>query len=45
MIIRQINNDWFRLDIEGLVFFGYSKEHVKHKLEAWMREYDLRKLR
>lgn len=45
MIIRQIKNDWFRLDTKGLVFFGYSKEHVKHKLEAWVREYDLKKLR
>ena len=45
MIIRQIKNDWFRLDTKGLVFFGYSKEHVRHKLEAWVREYDLKKLR
>jgi hypothetical protein len=45
MIIRQIKNDWFRLDTEGLVFFGYSREHVRHKLAAWVREYDLQRLR
>lgn len=45
MIIRQIKNDWYRLDTDGLVFFGYSREHVRHKLEAWMREHDLRRVR
>ena len=45
MIIRQIKNNWFRLDTEGLVFFGYSREHVRHKLEAWVREHDLKALR
>jgi hypothetical protein len=45
MIIRQIKSNWFRLDTEGLVFFGYSREHVRHKLEAWVREHDLKAMR
>jgi len=45
MIIRQIKPRWYRLDTEGLVFFGYSREHVRHKLEAWVREYDLQRVR
>lgn len=45
MIIRQIKSNWFRLDTDGLVFFGYSREHVRHKLEAWVREHDLRRVR
>ena len=45
MMIRQIKPRWFRLDTEGLVFFGYSREHVRHKLEAWVREHDLRRVR
>jgi hypothetical protein len=28
-----------------LVFFGYSREHVRHKLEAWVREHDLKAMR
>ncbi len=45
MIIRQIKNDWFRLDADGLVFFGYTQEHVRHKFLAWVREHDLRSVR
>ena len=45
MIIRQISEKWYRLDTDGLVFFGYSREHVRHKLEAWVREHDLQRLR
>ena len=45
MIIRQIKSNWFRLDTDGLVFFGYSREHVRHKFMAWVREYDLKGLR
>ena len=45
MMIRQIKNDWYRLDTDGLVFFGYSREHVRHKLQAWVREHDLRRVR
>jgi len=45
MIIRQIKSNWFRLDTEGLVFFGYSREHVRHKLEVWLREHDLKAMR
>jgi hypothetical protein len=45
MIIKQIKPMWFRLDTEGLVFFGYSREHVRHKFLAWVREHDLRKIR
>jgi hypothetical protein len=45
MIIREIKPDWFRLDTEGLVFFGYSREHVRHKLEVWLREHDLKAMR
>ena len=45
MMIRQIKSNWFRLDTDGLVFFGYSREHVRHKLEAWVREHDLQRLR
>jgi hypothetical protein len=45
MIIRQIKPRWYRLDTEGLVFFGYTREHVRHKLEAWVREYDLQRFR
>jgi hypothetical protein len=45
MIIRQISEKWYRLDTDGLVFFGYTREHVRHKLEAWVREHDLQRLR
>jgi hypothetical protein len=45
MMIRQISEKWYRLDTDGLVFFGYSREHVKHKLAAWVREHDLKALR
>ena len=45
MIIRQIKPRWYRLDTDGLVFFGYSREHVRHKLAAWVREHDLKALR
>lgn len=45
MVIREIKNDWFRLDAEGLVFFGYSRGHVMQKFRAWVREYDLKKIR
>ena len=45
MTIRQISKKWYRLDTEGLVFFGYSREHVRHKLDAWVREYDLQRVR
>jgi hypothetical protein len=45
MMIRQIKNDWFRLDADGLVFFGYTQDHVRHKFMAWVREYDLQRLR
>jgi hypothetical protein len=45
MIIRQIKPRWYRLDTDGLVFFGYSREHVRHKLEAWVREHDLKAMR
>ena len=45
MIIRQIKTDWFRLDTDGLVFFGYTQEHVRHKFMAWVREHDLKALR
>ena len=45
MTIRQIKNDWFRLDTDGLVFFGYTQEHVRHKFMAWVREHDLKALR
>ena len=45
MMIRQIKNDWYRLDTDGLVFFGYSREQVWHKYQAWIRQYDLRRMR
>ncbi len=45
MIIREIKPDWFRLDTEGLVFFGYTQDHVRHKFMAWVREHDLKGLR
>lgn len=45
MTIRQIKTDWFRLDTDGLVFFGYTQEHVRHKFMAWVREHDLKALR
>jgi hypothetical protein len=45
MIIREIKPRWYRLDTEGLVFFGYSREHVRHKLEVWLREHDLKAMR
>jgi hypothetical protein len=45
MTIRQIKTDWFRLDTDGLVFFGYSREHVRHKLAVWVREHDLKAMR
>ena len=45
MIIRQIKNDWFRLDADGLVFFGYTQDHVRHKFMAWVREHDLKAMR
>jgi hypothetical protein len=45
MIITEIKPKWYRLDTDGLVFFGYSPEHVRHKLYVWVREYDLKALR
>jgi len=45
MVIREISPDWFRLDTQGLVFFGYTREQVRHKLMVWVREHDLRGLR
>jgi hypothetical protein len=45
MILRQISKKWFRLDTDGLVFFGYTQEHVRHKFMAWVREHDLQRLR
>jgi sugar lactone lactonase YvrE len=45
MIIREIKPDWFRLDADGLVFFGYTQDHVRHKFMAWVREHDLKGLR
>ena len=45
MIVREISPKWFRLDAEGLVFFGYTKEQVWHKYQAWIRQYDLRRMR
>jgi hypothetical protein len=45
MIIREIKPRWYRLDTEGLVFFGYSREHVRHKLEVWLREHDMKAMR
>ena len=45
MIIREIKPDWFRLDSDGLVFFGYTQDHVRHKFMAWVREHDLKGLR
>ena len=45
MVIREIKNDWFRLDADGLVFFGYTREQVWHKYQAWVRQYDLRRAR
>lgn len=39
MIIREISDKWYRLDTpQRLVFFGYSREHVRHKLACWMIE-------
>jgi len=45
MMIREIKSNWFRLDAEGLVFFGYSQAHVRQKFVAWVREHDLKGLR
>lgn len=45
MVIRQIKPGWFRLDADGLVFFGYTRDEVRHKFHAWLREYDLRSKR
>jgi hypothetical protein len=45
MTIRQIKPRWYRLDTDGLVFFGYTQEHVRHKFMAWVREHDLKALR
>ena len=45
MVIRQIKPGWFRLDADGLVFFGYTRAEVRHKFHAWLREYDLRSKR
>jgi len=45
MIIREIKPQWFRLDSDGLVFFGYTREQVRHKFQAWIREHDLRRIR
>ena len=45
MIIREIKPVWFRLDTDGLVFFGYTREQVRHKFYAWVRDYDLREMR
>jgi hypothetical protein len=45
MIIREIKPRWYRLDTDGLVFFGYTREQVHHKFMAWVREHDLRRVR
>lgn len=45
MIIREIKPAWYRLDTPGLVFFGYTRKEVMHKYQAWVRQYDLRKVR
>ncbi len=45
MTIREISSKWYKLETEGLVFFGYSKGHVIQKYRAWVREYDLSKMR
>lgn len=45
MTIREINDKWFLLETEGLVFFGYSRGHVLHKYRAWIREHDISKMR
>ena len=29
----------------GLVFFGYTREEVWQKYRAWIRQYDLRRVR
>lgn len=48
MTILKINDSWYRLDVgyneEALTFFGYSREHVKHKFDAWVRTHDVSKL-
>lgn len=45
MIIREINPKWFRLDADGLVFFGYTRDQVKHKYMAWVRDQDLKRIK
>jgi|DEB19_MinimDraft_3_1074340.scaffolds.fasta_scaffold00018_44 hypothetical protein len=48
MSIQKIKDKWYRLDVgfgeERLTFFGYSREQVRHRWEAWVRSYDLSKL-
>ncbi len=48
MTILKIKDSWYRLDVgyneETLTFFGYSREHVKHKFDAWVRAHDVSKL-
>jgi hypothetical protein len=45
MMIRQIKSDWYRLDADGLVFFGYTRDEVRHKFYAWLRQHDMKALR
>lgn len=48
MLIQKIKDKWYRLDVgygeERLTFFGYSREQVRHRWEAWVRSHDLSKL-
>lgn len=48
MTILKIKDSWYRLDVgyndEALTFFGYSREHVKHKFDAWVRAHEVSKL-
>jgi hypothetical protein len=50
MDIKQISPRWWQLvsgadDQPTLTFFGYSKAEVVGKFRAWVREYDMVKLR
>lgn len=48
MVITEITKDWWLLTSDGerrLAFFGYSRAEVLGKFRAYLRDYDLERIR
>lgn len=48
MVVREIKKDWWILTSDGerrLAFFGYSRAEVLGKFSAYLRDYDLERIR